>query len=92
MQTEDVAAVPELAARERPAAITLDVMTPAVDGWEALRRIKADRRTADVPVLVCSVLQEASLARALGAAGFIAKPVSPQQLRAALDQCRRPPP
>lgn len=90
IQTEDVAAVPDLVFRERATAITLDVMMPALDGWEALRRIKADARTADVPVLVCSVLQEASLARALGAAGFIAKPVSQRQLRAALEECRRP--
>ena len=89
IQTDDIDGVPSLVARERPSAITLDVMMPTIDGWEVLRRLKADIRTSDVPIVICSVLQEASLARALGAAAFLAKPVSPLQLRSTLEQCCR---
>ena len=65
-----------LARTLHPAAITLDVMMPGLDGWAVLRELKDDAATAGIPVVVVSVLKDGSLAYALGAAGFLSKPVS----------------
>lgn len=74
----------------RPQAITLDVMMPAQDGWEILQTLKNLPATRDIPVIVCSVLRERSLALSLGAEEFLAKPVTQQALLAALARCLPP--
>lgn len=67
-------------AREiQPDAIILDLMMPGVDGWEALRQLKAEESTRHIPVIISSALDsDADLARArsLGAHDYIAKPWS----------------
>ncbi|MDI7277331.1 MAG: response regulator, partial [Anaerolineae bacterium] len=45
-----------LAAQLQPRLITLDVMMPNQDGWEALQKLKASPVTRHIPVVVCSVL------------------------------------
>ena len=68
-----------------PAAILLDVMLPGADGWDALDQLRRDPRTRDIPVVVQTVLDEENVAYALGAAGFLQKPVSAARLREALE-------
>jgi CheY-like chemotaxis protein len=68
-----------------PDCIVLDVMLPGIDGWELLERLREHPRTHDIPVIVCTILPEESLALALGAAAFLRKPVSREALLAALD-------
>jgi CheY-like chemotaxis protein len=77
----------ELARQTRPALITLDVMMPGVDGWQTLDSLRRDPATSPIPVVVCSILREPSLATALGAVAYLPKPVNPLALRAVLDQC-----
>jgi CheY-like chemotaxis protein len=74
-----------LARELHPAAITLDVMMPGLDGWAVLRELKNDPSTADIPVIVVTVLQDGSLAYALGAAGFLSKPIEKERLRSLLE-------
>jgi CheY-like chemotaxis protein len=74
-----------LARHLRPLAIVLDLMMPGQDGWEILQNLKADAATADIPVVVCSVLAQESLAQALGADAYLRKPVSREQLLVVLD-------
>ena len=74
-----------LARHLRPLAIVLDLMMPGQDGWEILQNLKADAATADIPVIVCSVLAQESLAQALGADAYLRKPVSREQLLVVLD-------
>ena len=77
----------------RPDLITLDVMMPSQDGWEILQRLKGEPETRAIPVVVCSVLGDESLARSLGAVEFVPKPVSQRELLAVLDRwCRLAPP
>jgi len=76
-----------LAQQARPDAITLDVLMPSEDGWDILRRLKGDAGTRSIPVILCSVLPERSLALALGVAEFLNKPVTQQALLAALQRC-----
>ncbi|MHB0874689.1 MAG: response regulator [Anaerolineae bacterium] len=73
----------------RPGAIVLDIMMRDIDGWQLLQTLKLDPATCDIPVIVCSVLDEADLARTIGADGFLRKPVTQSQLLLALAQARR---
>ena len=79
-----------LAAVHRPAAIVLDVMMPEVDGWEMIGRLLQHPDTSDVPLVVCSILAQAELARSLGVAAYLQKPVSRQTFLDALDQHAHP--
>jgi CheY-like chemotaxis protein len=80
-----------LAEELQPALITLDVMMPGLDGWQILARLRRHPRTAAIPVIVCSILPEPSLALALGAVGYLPKPINPLVLRALLDRQLAPP-
>ena len=73
------------AAALTPDCIVLDVMLPGIDGWELLEHLREHPRTHHIPVIVCTILAEEPLALALGAAGFLRKPISREALLAALD-------
>ncbi len=64
----------KLAADSLPDLIILDVILPEQDGWEILQRLKSQSLTANIPVLICSVLEAPELAHILGADGFLRKP------------------
>jgi CheY-like chemotaxis protein len=74
----------EAVRRERPAAVLLDIRLPGIDGWTVLRALKSDPGTANIPVIVISIVDERSRGTALGAAGYLVKPVSRDELLAAL--------
>jgi len=70
----------ELAHRQRPDLILLDVMMPGLDGFETCRRLKADERTHGTPVIFLTALnqpEDETRGFACGAADFIPKPVNP---------------
>jgi hypothetical protein len=69
-----------LARTLHPAAITLDVLMPGVDGWEVLRQLKADPATQDIPVIMVTMTDDRELGFALGATEFLTKPVQRAQL------------
>ena len=75
-----------LAHELKPSAITLDIMIPSQDGWEVLQALRNDAATQAIPVLICSVLDDPELARSLGAAGSLRKPVSQSDLLCALER------
>jgi CheY-like chemotaxis protein/anti-sigma regulatory factor (Ser/Thr protein kinase) len=64
-----------LARELAPCVITLDVMMPGMDGWEVLRRLKADPETQHIPVVMVSIIHEKGLGYSLGAAEYLTKPV-----------------
>jgi CheY-like chemotaxis protein len=70
----------------KPALITLDVMMPRLDGWEILQALQLDERTRQIPVVVCSAWEEPELARSLGAAAFLKKPIVRSDLLTALEK------
>lgn len=70
----------------RPTLITLDVMMPGLDGWQILEQLQDDPDTAEIPVIICSILRQPSLATALGASAYLAKPINPQALRSILER------
>jgi CheY-like chemotaxis protein len=69
---------------ERPTVVVLDVMLPDVDGWQVLRRIKRDRATQDIPVVMCSALDERDFGFYLGADDYLCKPVTCRMFLSAL--------
>ncbi|HTE65390.1 MAG TPA: response regulator, partial [Candidatus Binatia bacterium] len=59
-----------------PDAVILDLLLPGIDGWEVLRRLKADAELRDIPVIVVTVVDERNLSMSLGAVDYFLKPVS----------------
>lgn len=73
----------KLLEKNKPALILLDVEMPEMDGYEAIRRIKADPRTADIPVIFLTARTDAAHeieGLSLGAIDYITKPFSPPLL------------
>ncbi len=64
----------------RPAAVTLDVVLPGMDGWEVLRRLKSDDATRALPVVIISMMDNRDLGVALGADDYFVKPVDRARL------------
>jgi PAS domain S-box-containing protein len=69
-----------LARELRPAAITLDVMMPEMDGWAVLAKLKSDPELADIPVVMLTIVDDARMGIALGAAEYLLKPIDRAQL------------
>jgi CheY-like chemotaxis protein len=67
-----------------PRAITLDVMMPGMDGWTVLASLKNDRDTADIPVVMLTIVDNRNLGFALGAAEYLTKPIDRERLSAVL--------
>jgi signal transduction histidine kinase/DNA-binding response OmpR family regulator len=75
-----------LARSLHPAAITLDVLMPGMDGWEVLRELKDDPETRDIPVIMVTMTDDRELGFALGATEFLTKPVDRGRLVKLLDR------
>jgi CheY-like chemotaxis protein len=77
------------AVSSRPDVILMDISLPVIDGWEAIRRIRAVPETAAIPIiaLTAHVLKEdRERADAAGCFGFVSKPIDMPVL---LDTIRR---
>jgi CheY-like chemotaxis protein len=78
LEAVDGAAAVDMARAEKPDLVLMDMNMPAVDGWEATRRIKADPASAAVPVvgLTAHALQgDRERAIEAGCADYHTKPV-----------------
>jgi CheY-like chemotaxis protein len=64
----------------RPAAVTLDIMMPDLDGWTVLAAIKGDPALASIPVVLMSIVDQKNRGYALGAADYLVKPVDRAKL------------
>ena len=73
-----------LARQLQPAAITLDVMMPDMDGWTVLAAIKGDPELADIPVILVTIVDEKNRGYALGATEYMVKPIDRDRLVAVL--------
>jgi CheY-like chemotaxis protein len=73
-----------LARELHPAAITLDVMMPDLDGWTVLAAIKGDPELADIPVILMTIVDEKNRGYALGATDYMVKPIDRTRLSGAL--------
>jgi signal transduction histidine kinase/DNA-binding response OmpR family regulator len=64
----------------KPAAITLDIMLPELDGWDVLTRLKIDPATSEIPIFVVSIVDNPELGLSLGAIDYFVKPVDAKDL------------
>jgi DNA-binding response OmpR family regulator len=74
-----------------PAVIILDILLPRLGGWDVLARLKEHPATADIPVVIVSMVDERGAGFALGAAEYLVKPVDRGKLLGALARCAPPP-
>ena len=85
LEATDGAEGVELARRERPDLILMDIQLPEIDGYEATRQIRAIPELAGVPIIAVTsyaLSGDEAKARAAGCDGYVAKPFSPRQLLA----------
>ena len=74
-----------MAAEHGPDLILMDIQLPVLDGYEATRRLKADRATAHIPIIAVTsyaLAGDEGKTRAAGCDSYIAKPFSPKALLA----------
>jgi len=76
-----------LAHQLRLKAITLDVAMPHMDGWTVLSALKTDKETADIPVIMLTIVEEKNLGYALGATDYLLKPLDKERLLVVLKNC-----
>ena len=60
-----------------------DIMMPGIDGWETLTRLKRDRETSGIPVIIFTAREHArghQKSSEMGAAGYFRKPFEPDEL------------
>ena len=81
----------------RPDLILMDLSLPVMDGWEATRRLKADKRTVNIPVVALTGHALAGIsegAKKAGCDAFVTKPCLPEDLvkeiRRVLDESKSP--
>jgi adenylate cyclase len=63
-----------------PAAITLDIIMPDLDGWTVLAAIKGDPALAGIPVILLTIVDEKNRGYSLGATDYLVKPVDRKRL------------
>ena len=82
----------KLARELKPAAITLDVLMPDVDGWTVLEELKADPDLEKIPVIMCTIVEDKRRGFALGATDYLVKPIGRDNLLLTLKKyCRNKP-
>jgi CheY-like chemotaxis protein len=82
-----------LARQLLPAAITLDVMMPDMDGWSVLSALKADTVLSEIPVIMLTMVDDPERGFTLGASEYVTKPVNRRRLSQILKKytCLKPP-
>jgi len=81
----------QLIESDPPAAVTLDLILPGVDGWEVLKALKDKPSTRGIPVVIVSVIDSRELAVALGADDFFVKPAPHDELVRRIRELAGPP-
>ncbi len=73
----------EVARKERPDLILLDVMMPGIDGWEVARRLGRDAATSEIPIVFLTARagdDDRALGEQAGAVGYVVKPFDPVEI------------
>lgn len=70
----------------KPSIISLDIILPTKNGWEVLRELKDDPETAEIPVMVVSIMDNRQISFELGAMAYFVKPVRREDLAAKLGE------
>jgi len=73
----------EIARREKPDLILLDIVMPVMDGFEACRHLRADESTRDIPIIMVTTRSEAHNVEQgylIGCNEFVTKPIDSVEL------------
>jgi PAS domain S-box-containing protein len=73
-----------VAQHEKPDLITLDIRLPDIDGFEVLQQLKSDEETANIPVVILSIVPDREDGFRLGAVDYVTKPVDEGRLLSAI--------
>ncbi len=76
----------EIAKREQPNLITLDIMMPERNGWEVLSDLKGSEELQQIPVIIISIVADRKMAISLGAVDALTKPITRGQFNASLER------
>jgi GAF domain-containing protein/CheY-like chemotaxis protein/HAMP domain-containing protein len=74
----------EEAIRLKPDVITVDILMPNKDGWSVIQELRQNDQTRDIPVVVCSIISDQGKGFSLGAADYLVKPITEDDLVSAL--------
>jgi CheY-like chemotaxis protein len=80
----------KLAKEVHPSVITLDVIMPDLDGWSVLAALRQDSELSEIPVIMVTILDQQRRGVALGAAGYLTKPIDREQLHRLVERFRAP--
>ena len=83
-EAEDGVVAMEMISREKPDLVLLDLMMPRMNGFEVLRRLRADEATKSIPVIILSALNsndDVATGIAMGAEDYITKPIIMERLQ-----------
>ena len=83
---EDCLTILERAAEIKADVIIMGVALPSKDGWEILKELKEDERTAEIPVIILSSTDNRELGTSLGVSVFIEKPMDKIKLLSGIHQ------
>jgi len=79
------------ARQHRPDVILLDIMMPVLDGWGAIKQLRAIGETARIPVLALTALKlDREQVAAAGFTGYLQKPIPPHRLKEEIDRACAP--
>jgi len=79
----------ELAIKERPDLILMDIQLPGIDGLEAIKRIRASKADGEIPIIALTsyaMTGDKEKALAAGFTGYIEKPIVPETFIAEIEK------
>lgn len=80
----------KLAHEQQPQAILLDILMPGADGWQVLHDLKEDPATADIPVILLTIVDKKAMGYRLGASAYLLKPLDPAAVIETLNRVIQP--
>ncbi len=78
----------EMAVREQPDLILMDIQLPGIDGLEAIKQIRADQASVSIPIIAITshaMTGDRERLLAAGCNGYIEKPINPETIMADLN-------
>ncbi|MCL5291854.1 MAG: response regulator [Actinobacteria bacterium] len=70
----------DIAKRERPDIITLDILMEGINGFEVIRRLDEDPETTSIPVIIVSIICDEEQCYSFGGASYLTKPIDREKL------------
>ena len=89
IEAKDGASGVELAVKEKPDLVIMDIQLPDIDGLEATKRIRASEADGEIPIIALTsyaMMGDRENALAAGCTGYIQKPINPETSMAELEK------